>query len=81
MNSNRYPFLSSGSSSWLIVSGVFIIGFLVRHSFKLKHSGRAALFEFRAILTQALSIFRLRRVTWLLYTPKAKVVAKIRQLI
>jgi len=59
MISNHYPFLSSGPSSWLIVSGVFIIGFLVRHFFNLKHSGRAPqwwLLPLASLVTLALMI-------------------------
>jgi uncharacterized membrane protein len=40
MISNHYPAISSGPASWIVVSGVFVIGFLVRHFFNLKHSGR-----------------------------------------
>ena len=40
MISNHYPSISSGPANWIVVSGVFVIGFLVRHFFNLKHSGR-----------------------------------------
>jgi uncharacterized membrane protein len=40
MISNHYPVISSGPTNWIVVSGVFVIGFLVRHFFNLKHSGR-----------------------------------------
>jgi uncharacterized membrane protein len=40
MVSNHYPFLSSGPFSWLVVGGVFVVGFLVRHFFNLRHSGQ-----------------------------------------
>jgi uncharacterized membrane protein len=39
MISNHYPAISSGPTNWIVVSGVFVIGFLVRHFFNLKHSG------------------------------------------
>jgi uncharacterized membrane protein len=40
MISNHYPFLSAGKSSWIVVSGVFVAGFLVRHFFNMRHGGR-----------------------------------------
>jgi len=40
MISNHYPSISSGPMNWVVVSGVFVVGFLVRHFFNLKHSGR-----------------------------------------
>jgi uncharacterized membrane protein len=40
MVSNHYPFLSANPFSWVIVSGVFLVGFLVRHFFNVRHTGR-----------------------------------------
>jgi uncharacterized membrane protein len=40
MISNHYPIVSSGPSNWLVVAGVFVVGFLVRHFFNVGHSGR-----------------------------------------
>jgi uncharacterized membrane protein len=40
MISNHYPAISSGPLNWVVISGVFVVGFLVRHFFNLKHSGR-----------------------------------------
>jgi uncharacterized membrane protein len=40
MISNHYPSISSGPVNWIVVSGVFVVGFLVRHFFNQKHSGR-----------------------------------------
>ena len=62
MISNHYPFLSSGSSSWFVVSGVFVVGFLVRHFFNLRHSGRAPqwwLFPAAGIVTLILIVMTL----------------------
>jgi uncharacterized membrane protein len=39
MISNHYPSVSSGPLNWIVISGVFVVGFLVRHFFNLKHSG------------------------------------------
>jgi uncharacterized membrane protein len=41
MISNHYPFVSSGRSNWIVIGGVFVVGFLVRHFFNLRHAGRA----------------------------------------
>jgi uncharacterized membrane protein len=41
MISNHYPFISAGRSNWIVISGVFVVGFLVRHFFNVRHTGRA----------------------------------------
>jgi uncharacterized membrane protein len=40
MISNHYPAVSSGPLNWVVISGVFVVGFLVRRFFNLKHAGR-----------------------------------------
>jgi uncharacterized membrane protein len=40
MVSNHYPSISAGPSNWIVVSGVFVAGFLVRHFFNTRHAGR-----------------------------------------
>lgn len=39
MISNHYPFLYNNPQSWMIVVGVFVSGFLIRHYFNLHHQG------------------------------------------
>lgn len=43
MLSNHYPFLYDGKSGWLVLTAVFIAGFLIRHHFNLQHSGERPL--------------------------------------
>ena len=39
MISNHYPFVYSSRWNWLVLSAVFIGGFLIRHWFNIKHTG------------------------------------------
>jgi uncharacterized membrane protein len=39
MISNHYPSITSGPQNWIVVCGVFVVGFLVRHFFNLRHAG------------------------------------------
>jgi uncharacterized membrane protein len=62
MISNHYPSISSGPLNWIVVSGVFVIGFLVRHFFNLRHSGRTPqwwLFPAAGAITVALVVVTL----------------------
>lgn len=63
MISNHYPTISSGPMNWLVISGVFVVGFLVRHFFNLKHSGRMEwwLFPAAGLVTVALIAVTLPR--------------------
>ena len=63
MISNHYPTISSGSMNWVVISGVFVVGFLVRHFFNLKHSGRTEwwLFPAAGLVTVALIVVTLPR--------------------
>jgi uncharacterized membrane protein len=66
MISNHYPFLSSGPSSWIIVGGIFVVGFLVRHFFNLEHAGRTPqwwLWPAAAAMTVGLLLLTLPRST------------------
>jgi uncharacterized membrane protein len=59
MISNHYPFISAGRSNWIVISGVFVVGFLVRHFFNVRHTGRAPqwwLLPAAGALTQALAV-------------------------
>jgi uncharacterized membrane protein len=61
MISNHYPTISSGPMNWVVISGVFVVGFLVRHFFNLKHSGRMEwwLFPAAGLVTAALIVITL----------------------
>jgi uncharacterized membrane protein len=63
MISNHYPWLSSGALSWVVISGVFVVGFLIRHFFNLKHSGRLEwwLFPAAGLVTGVLIVATLPR--------------------
>jgi len=63
MISNHYPSVSSGPLNWVVISGVFVVGFLVRHFFNLKHSGRMEwwLFPAAGAVTLALIVVTLPR--------------------
>jgi uncharacterized membrane protein len=61
MISNHYPSISSGPMNWVVISGVFVVGFLVRHFFNLKHSGRMEwwLFPAAGLVTAVLIVITL----------------------
>jgi len=61
MISNHYPSVSSGPLNWVVISGVFVVGFLARHFFNLKHTGRMEwwLFPAAAAVTVALVVVTL----------------------
>jgi uncharacterized membrane protein len=63
MISNHYPAISSGPMNWVVISGVFVVGFLVRHFFNLKHSRRTEwwLFPAAGLVTVALIVVTLPR--------------------
>jgi uncharacterized membrane protein len=63
MISNHYPSVSSGPLNWVVISGVFVVGFLVRHFFNLKHTGRMEwwLFPAAGAVTVALVVVTLPR--------------------
>lgn len=39
MLSSHYAFTFAGPHAWTVLAGVFVVGFLVRHFFNLKHAG------------------------------------------
>jgi len=66
MISNHYPLVSAGPYNWLVVAGVFVVGFLVRHFFNLGHSGRTPqwwLLPGAAAVTLALVVSTLPRTS------------------
>ncbi len=81
MISNHYPSVSSGPLNWLVISGVFVVGFLVRHFFNLKHSGRMEwrLFPAAGAVTVALVVVTLPHQTEL--TGGAVEFAQVQQIV
>jgi uncharacterized membrane protein len=64
MISNHCAFISSGPSNWVVASNVFVIGFLVRHFFNLRHAGRIPqwwLLPLAFVITLGLMILTLPR--------------------
>jgi uncharacterized membrane protein len=62
MISNHYPSITNGPANWIVVSGVFVVGFLVRHFFNLRHTGATPhwwLLPAAALITAALVIITL----------------------